>query len=142
MDREKLIKSIMKEYHTNIPSIPGISIISAAQIVGEFGDFNKFSSASKLLAFAGLEPSTIQSGSMIQNGKMVKHGSPHLRYVLMNVAKTIIIHNPTFYEYYSKKHHKEGKKDRVALSHVVRKLLRIIYHLEIMDKKFDSKLLK
>ena len=139
---ESQIKSIMKEYHTNIPSIPGISIISAAQIVGEFGDFNKFSSASKLLAFAGLEPSTIQSGSMIQNGKMVKHGSPHLRYVLMNVAKTIIIHNPTFYEYYSKKHHKEGKKDRVALSHVVRKLLRIIYHLEIMDKKFDSKLLK
>ena len=57
----------------------------------------------------------------------------------MNVAKTIIIHNPAFYEYYSKKHHKEGKKDRVALSHVVRKLLRIIYHLEIMDKKFDSK---
>ncbi len=139
---ESQIESIMKEYHTNIPSIPGISTISAAQIVGEFGDFNKFSSASKLLAFAGLEPSTIQSRTMIQNGKMVKHGSPHLRYVLMNVAKTIIIHNPTFYEYYSKKHHKEGKTDRVALSHVVRKLLRIIYHLEIMDKKFDSKLLK
>ncbi len=139
---ESQIKSIMKEYHTNITSIPGISTISAAQIIGEFGDFNKFSSASKLLAYAGLDPSTIQSGTMIQNGKMVKHGSAHLRYVLMNVAMTIIVHNPTFYEYYSKKHHKEGKNHRVALSHVVRKLLRIIYHLEIMDKKFDSKLLK
>ena len=116
--------------------------MSAAQIIGEFGDFNRFSSASKLLAYAGLEPSTIQSGTMIQNGKMVKHGSPHLRYVLMNVAMTIIVHNPTFYEYYSKKHHNEGKNHRVALSHVVRKLLRIIYHLEVMDKKFDSKLLK
>lgn len=50
----------MKEYHTNITSIPGISTMSAAQIIGEFGDFNKFSSASKLLAYAGLEPSTIQ----------------------------------------------------------------------------------
>lgn len=139
---ESEIKSIMKEYHTNITSIPGISTMSAAQIIGEFGDFNKFSSASKLLAYAGLEPSTIQSGTMLKNGKMVKHGSSHLRYVLMNVAMTIIIHNPTFYEYYSKKHHKEGKNHRVALSHVVRKLLRIIYHLEIMDKKFDSKLLK
>ena len=57
-------------------------------------------------------------------------------------AMTIIVHNPTFYEYYSKKHHKEGKNHRVALSHVVRKLLRIIYHIEVMDKKFDSKLLK
>ncbi len=139
---ESQIESIMKEYHTNITSIPGISSISAAQIIGEFGDFNKFSSASKLLAYAGLEPSTIQSGTMIQNGKMVKHGSSHLRYVLMNVALTIIVHNPTFYEYYSKKHHKEGKNHRVALSHVVRKLLRVIYHLEIMDKKFDSNLLK
>ena len=139
---ESQIESIMKEYHTNITSIPGISTMSAAQIIGEFGDFNRFSSASKLLAYAGLEPSTIQSGTMIQNGKMVKHGSSHLRYVLMNVAMTIIVHNPTFYEYYSKKHHKEGKNHRVALSHVVRKLLRIIYHLEIMDKKFDSKLLK
>ena len=139
---ESQIESIMKEYHTNITSIPGISTMSAAQIIGEFGDFNKFSSASKLLAYAGLEPSTIQSGTMIQNGKMVKHGSSHLRYVLMNVAMTIIVHNPTLYEYYSKKHHKEGKNHRVALSHVVRKLLRIIYHLEVMDKKFDSKLLK
>lgn len=138
---ESKIETIMKEYHTNITSIPGISTISAAQIIGEFGDFNKFSSASKLLAFAGLDPSTIESGTMVQKGKMVKRGSPHLRYVLMNVAMTIILNNPTFYEYYSKKHYKEGKTHRVALSHVVRKLLRIIYHLEITDKKFDSKLL-
>lgn len=138
---ESKINTIMKEYHTNITSISGISTISAAQIIGEFGDFNKFSSASKLLAFAGLDPSTIESGTMVQNGKMVKRGSPHLRYVLMNVAMTVILNNPTFYEYYSKKHYKEGKTHRVALSHVVRKLLRIIYHLEIMDKKFDAKLL-
>lgn len=73
---------------------------------------------------------------------MVKHCSSHLRYVLVNITMTIIVHNPTFYEYYSNKHHKEGKNHRVALSHVVRKLLHMIYHLEIMDKKFDLKLLK
>ena len=132
----------MKEYHTNITSIPDISTLAAAQIIGEFGDFNKFLSASKLLAYAGLEPSTIQSGTMIQNGKTVKHGSSHLKYILMNVAMTIIVHNPTFYEHYSKKHHKEGKNHIVAFSHEVRKLLCIIYHIEVMDKKFNSKLLK
>lgn len=139
---EAQINSIMKEYHTNITSIPGISTISATQIIGEIGDFNQFTSASKLLAFAGLEPSTIQSGTMNQNGKMVKRGSSHLIYVLMNISMTIIITNPTFYEYYFKKHYKEGKRHRVALSHVVRKLVRVIYHLEIMDKKFNSTLLK
>ena len=139
---ESQIESIMKEYHTNITSIPGISTMSAAQIIGEIGDFNQFPNASKLLAYAGLEPSTIQSGTMEQNGKMVKHGSPHLRYILMNIAITIIMHNPVFYQYYLKKHQTEGKSHRVALSHVVRKLVRVIFLLEIMDKKFDTSLLK
>lgn len=127
---------ILKKYKTP----KRISKLTDEEIL-QLKKLHRKSSAAKLLAYAGLEPSTIQSGTMFQNGKMVKHGSSHLRYVLMNVAMTIIMHNPTFYEYYSKKHHKEGKNHRVALSHVVRKLLRIIYHLEILDKKFDSKLL-
>lgn len=139
---EKQIDSIMDEYDNHIVSIPGISKYSAAQIIGEIGDFNRFSSPAKLLAFAGMEPSTIQSGTMDFKGKMVKHGSGHLRYVLMNVAMTVIVHNPTFYSYYSKKHNQEGKKHRVALSHVVRKLIRIIYHLEVTDHDFDPSLLK
>ena len=139
---EKQIDSIMSEYKNHIVSIPGISKYSAAQIIGEVGDFKRFSSASKLLAFAGMEPSTIQSGTMDFKGKMVKHGSGHLRYVLMNIAMTIIVHNPTFYSYYSKKHHREGKNHRVALSHVVRKLVRIIYHLEVTNQDFKSNLLK
>lgn len=139
---EKQIDSIMSEYKNHIVSIPGISKYSAAQIIGEVGDFKRFSSASKLLAFAGMEPSTIQSGTMDFKGKMVKHGSGHLRYVLMNIAMTIIVHNPTFYSYYSKKHHQEGKNHRVALSHVVRKLVRIIYHLEVTNQDFKSNLLK
>ena len=132
----------MSEYKNHIVSIPGISKYSAAQIIGEVGDFKRFSSASKLLAFAGMEPSTVQSGTMDFKGKMVKHGSGHLRYVLMNVATTIIANNPTFYSYYSKKHKQEGKNHRVALSHVVRKLVRIIYHLEVTNQDFNSNLLK
>lgn len=139
---EKQIDSIMSEYNTHIVSIPGISKYSAAQIIGEVGDFKRFSSASKLLAFAGMEPSTVQSGTMDFKGRMVKHGSGHLRYVLMNVAMTVIIHNPTFYSYYSKKHNQEGKNHRVALSHVVRKLIRIIYHLEVTNQDFNPSFLK
>ena len=132
----------MPEYKNHIVSTPGISKYSAAQIIGEVGDFKRFSSASKLLAFVGMEPSTIQSGTMDFKGKMVKHGSGHLRYVLMNIAMTIIVHNPTFYSYYSKKHYQEGKNHRVALSHVVRKLVRLIYHLEVTNQDFNSNLLK
>ena len=67
-------------------SIPGIGEISAASILSEYGDIKNFSSPNKMLAFAGLDPSINQSGTLESNGKMVKHGSGHLRYAIMNSA--------------------------------------------------------
>lgn len=136
------IHSIMSCYNEFITSIPGISISSAAVIIGEYGDMTRFDGPAAMLAYAGLEPSTIQSGTQEFKGKMVKRGSSHLRYTLMNIAMTVIKHNPTFYSYYYKKHYSESKHHRVALSHVVRKLIRVIYHLQIMHKSFDASLLK
>ena len=37
-------------------------------------------------------------------GCMVKHGSGHLRYVLFNIAMTVMVHNPVFYEFYQNVH--------------------------------------
>ena len=56
-----------------------------------------------MVAFAGLEPSIFESGTESHTGYMVKHGSGHLRYHLMNVAECLFIHEPIFTEYYYKK---------------------------------------
>ena len=122
-------------------SIPGLGEISAASILSEYGDITKFSSPNKMLAFAGLEPSVIQSGTLESNGKMVKHGSGHLRYFIMNTAMIILRYSPTFYDYYLKKR-SEGKCHRVALSHVCKKLIRVIYSLEKYNQNFNPSLLK
>ena len=122
-------------------TIPGIGEISAATILAEYGDISNFSSPNKMLAFAGLEPSIIQSGTIESNGKMVKHGSSHLRYSIMNTAMIILRYSPTFYDYYLKKR-SEGKCHRVALSHVCKKLLRVIYTLEKNNIDFNPSLLK
>ena len=87
------------------------------------------------------EPSVSQSGTQSFNGHMVKRGSPHLRCALMNVVMPIIANNKVFSDYYWKKRN-EGKYHRVALTHVVKKLLRVIYHLENNNLNFDSKLIK
>ena len=94
-----------------------------------------------MLAFAGLEPSIIQSGTLETNGKMVKHGSGHLRYTIKNTAIIILRYSPQFYDYYLKKR-SEGKCHRVALSHVCKKMIRVIYCLEKNDIDFDPSLLK
>ena len=138
---DKQISTIIKELNPRMLSIPGLGEISAATILSEYGDIKNFSSPNKMLAFAGLEPSVIKSGTLQSNGKMVKHGSGHLRYSLMNIAMTILKYSPTFYDYYQKKR-SEGKCHRVALSHVCKKLIRVIYSLEKYNNDFDPSLLK
>ena len=138
---DKQISTIIKELNPKMLTIPGLGEISAATILSEYGDIKNFSSPNKMLAFAGLEPSVIQSGTLENNGKMVKHGSGHLRYAIMNIAMSILRYSPTFYDYYLKKH-SEGKCHRVALSHVCKKLIRVIYSLEKYNQDFDPSLLK
>ena len=138
---EKQISIIIKELKPKMLTIPGLGEISVASILSEYGDISNFSSPNKLLAFAGLEPSIIESGTLQSNGKMVKHGSGHLRYVIMNSATSILRFSPAFYDYYLKKR-SEGKCHRVALSHVCKKLIRVIYSLEKYNNDFDPSLLK
>lgn len=138
---DKQISTIIKELNPPTLSIPGIGELTTAVIISEYGDFNRFSNADKLLSFAGLEPGIYQSGTILTNGKMVKRGSGYLRYSLMNIANVVIRYNPIFYDFYLKKR-SEGKTHRVALSHVCKKLLRVIYKLETQNIQFDPSLLK
>ena len=138
---DKQISTIIKELNPPTLSIPGIGELTTAVIISEFGDFSKFSNSGQLLSFAGLEPGIYQSGTMFTKGKMVKRGSGYLRKALMNIANVVIKYNPTLYDYYLKKR-SEGKCHRVALSHVCKKLLRIIYKLETQNIPFNPSFLK
>ena len=134
---ENKIESIIKELNPPTLSIRGIGIISCAGIISEFGDISRFKSADACVAFAGIEPSISQSGTESYTGHMVKHGSGHLRYFLMNAADYVFMHEPIFTEFYYKKR-SEGKSHRVALTHVAKKLVRIIYKLESENITFNS----
>ena len=133
---ENEITTIMSKINTHIPSILGIGMVSAATIIAEIEDISRFDNPDKLLAFAGLDPRFYQSGMSSHKGRMNKKGSVVLRRVLMNCAESILMYNPAFYTYYRKKRD-EGKSHRVAISHVARKLVRIIYKLETEHIDFD-----
>ena len=135
---EKRIISIMEEIDSPTVSIPGIGLISAAAIIGEFGDLSRFPSAEQCIAYAGVDVGVSQSGTKCHRGKMVKRGSSHLRYALMNVTKGVSIHCPTFKAYWVKKKVRGHKSLRVADSHVAKKLVRVIYYLETHQEKYDE----
>lgn len=133
---EAQILSLIEKINPKSLSIPGIGALSAAVIYAEYGDLSKFNSPSQMLSFAGLEPGYYQSGISEHGGHMVKRGSSHLRFTLMNLCIPLIQHNMVFAEYYAKKR-SEGKTHRVACSHLVKKLIRVIFTLEKNDINFD-----
>ncbi len=60
-DIEASIKRIMDDdIRSPILTIPGISYRMGAMIIAEICDFNRFDSTDKLLAYAGMSPSTYQ----------------------------------------------------------------------------------
>jgi len=128
---ETTIKRIMnEEIHSPILTIPGISYRMGAMIIAEIGDFSRFDSPDKILAYAGLSPSTYQSGQLDSSySHMEKRGSRYLRYALFNATKFVCIWDETFAAYLAKKR-AEGKHYNVAISHAAKKLVRVIYQLE------------
>lgn len=127
---ESEIKIIMDKINSPILTIPGINYRMGAMIIAEIGDFNRFDSPDKILAYAGMSPSTYQSGQLDGSySHMEKRGSRYLRYALYNAAKYVCYWDETFGAYLAKKR-VEGKHYNVALSHAIKKLVRVMYQLE------------
>lgn len=135
---EEQVQAIMDELHSPITSIPGLGFRMAAMILAEVGDFTRFDSQDKLLAYAGMSPSTYQSGQLKNcYPHMEKRGSRYLRYALYNAAKYVCRWNPAFAAYLAKKR-AEGKHYNVALSHAAKKLVRLICALEKSRRLYCS----
>ena len=135
---ESEIQAIMDEIHSPITTMPGIGTRMGAMILAETGDFSRFESPDKLLAYAGLSPSTYQSGQ-INNcyARMEKRGSRYLRYAIFNAAKYVCHWDPSFAAYLAKKR-AEGKHYNVAISHAAKKLVRLIFALEKSGQPYCS----
>lgn len=126
-DFEAEIKRIMVQLDSPILSVKGIGYVLGAMILSEIGDIHNFASPDKLLAFAGAEPSIYQSGNFTpSSGKMVKRGSPFLRWALFQAAGYVPHYSSVFSRYYAKKL-SEGKPAAVVRSHIVKKLVRVIF---------------
>ena len=134
---ETEMTDIMKFRDSVIMTIPGIGYINGGMILGEIGDIHRFSNSSKLLAFAGLDPSVYQSGNYAaKRTHMSKRGSRVLRYALVNAAHNVVKNNNTFKAYYDAKR-AEGRTHYNALGHCAGKLVRVIFKMLTDDVEFN-----
>lgn len=126
---EALYKQILDEMNTPILSIPGMSYNQASIIIGCIGDINRFEHSCQLLAYAGLDPSVIQSSNFqAMSTRMSKRGSGMLRYALVFSAHNVVKNNQTFRDYYELKR-SQGKSHYCSLGHVAHKLVRVIFKM-------------
>ena len=114
-------------YNTPITTITGIGPTLGAYILSEIGDISRFSSAAKLAAYAGIDPTMRQSGEYngVRN-RMSKRGSPYLRHAIWLAASSAVLHDPALKFYFQKKRD-EGKPYMASVGHACRKMVSIIY---------------
>jgi len=124
---DQTIADLMQQIPQHITSIPGIGPVTGAAILSEIGDIQRFESADKLVAYAGIDATVYQTGQFeASEAHMSKRGSPYLRHALWCAATAAILHDPSLKAYYQKKRD-EGKHHGTALGAVCRKLLGRIF---------------
>ena len=133
----KELKGLAGEYEDVklLMTIPGIGYYSALLIASEICDIGRFVCGEHLCSYAGLVPSTYQSGGVVCHGKITKEGSRWLRWILMECAST---HVSKYDTWISRSYRclagRRGKKTaRVAAA---RKLLRFVIRCLSLSGRF------
>lgn len=124
---DQAVEQLMAQVPQFLITIPGVGPVTAAAILAEIGDVNRFETVEKLVAYAGIDASVYQTGEFEATQRhMSKRGSPYLRHALWQAATAALLHNPELKAYYARKR-QEGKHHGTALGAVCRKLLARIY---------------
>lgn len=116
--------------------IRGIGRYSALLILAEIGEIQRFPHYKNLVAFAGLCPSTFQSGMVCYHGRITKQGSKWLRWILIEASQKYGKAPGRLGELFRRIEKKKGSKTaRVA---VARQILVAIYHCLKKEVIFDE----
>ena len=109
-----------------LEKLPGIGFYTALTLSKEIGDINRFFSAKHLCSYAGLVPSTYQSGEHTRHGK-IKQGNKYIRWLLIEAVPKTIRKDRILFAFYEKIKKKKGhNKAKVATA---RKMLGQIWYL-------------
>ncbi len=122
-------------YSRKLLAIKGLGIVTVAGLIGEIGDFTKFTTQAEIAKHAGLNLYEISSGKRQGQRRISKRGRGLLRKILYFAAMQTIRRNGIMYDYYQRLIGR-GMKSIMALVAVTRKLLRIIFAIVRDDSEF------
>jgi transposase len=116
-------------------SIPGVDFISGATLLAEIGNYRNFSSPEKMAAYFGIVPSVSQSAGRLHTGSITKHGSKHMRWILVQIANAASKKiGSKLRRFYLRIKSRSGHN--VAIIALARKILCILHHLLMNGEKY------
>ena len=129
---------VLKRKLDYLTSIPGISFISAATVIGETLGFESIVNGKQLASYAGYDVVLRESGNFKGKTRISKKGNSHIRAVLHMPSMTCVRCNPTLKQFYNRLKPNKAKP-LVALVAVQRKLLILMYTLWKNEENYDAK---
>jgi len=101
------------------------------------GDVRAFENDKKLIAAAGLDPSTYQSGKYEGTSRIRKRGNRHLRRLMWLMTKRVVTCSPTFRTYFFKRR-TGGLPYKMAVCATAHKLIRVLFATLVHQKHFEE----
>ena len=122
-----------------LQQVPGIGPTGAATIRAELGEISRFSCVDEVVAYAGLDPRTRQSGTFVGQKHLSKRGPGALRHALYLAAFVAARCAPEWRVRYQRLLDR-GRAKKEAFNILARALLRVIYHLLRTRETYDPPL--
>lgn len=122
-------------YSGSILSIKGIGTVTAAGLIGEVADFNKFDTISEVMKLAGLDLYEISSGRHKGQRRISKRGRPLMRKLLFFMAINTVKSKGIMHAKYQQMLAR-GMLKMKALVAVSRKLLGVIFAIVRDNTKY------
>jgi len=128
----------LKEQRDLLVSIKGIGNLTAAKLLAEYGNMQRFTDVRQVVAFAGLNPRHHQSGSSVRGKTRIsKMGQPAIRAALYMPAMSAIQSNPLIQPFVQRLEKRKLSKMEIIVA-VMRKLLHIAYGILKSGQPFDA----
>ena len=124
-----------------LQSLPGVGPIIAATMRAELGEVQRFSHVDQVVAYAGLDPRTRQSGACVGQKRLSERGPGALRHALYLATVHAVRNDSEWRERYQRLLAR-GRPKKEALTILSRALLRIAYHLLRTGTTYDSSFLQ
>jgi len=92
LERE-LAGDLVQTPYVRLMAIPGINVVSAAELAGEMGPITRYANANAITGRCGLYPSRSQSDQTDNDrGPIIRQANRRLRCVLMRIADNLALH--------------------------------------------------